>query len=480
MKEGVLSPSVRVVAVLFALVAGACQAPPSSEPVTALVGGSLIDATGAPPIQNAVLLMQGDRITAAGAREAVTVPGGATVLDVSGKTVLPGLVEGNGHAVFGGQARHAAYFAERADDWYAIGVRNLWTVLMQGITSFRDTMDPLEVMVRLREDATAGKIPAPRVFTAGTIVNYPGIDYFFSAENPELDGVAEDRVRRLRDAFILHVRDGAEGRDVIEELAAAGADFVKLSTEGGPDDVPPALSVEDLRSMVEKAHSLGLPVTTHTASVEGVVRAVDAGVDAMEHPTLVADGEVGGGGLPNELVERIAREGVYSIPMLVVREVYLTYLEQPELLDAPDRITGAPAELVSQGREWVAARLEEDPAAVERYRPAYEQGREDLRRLIQAGAPIAMGTDRGTLLNYHESWNHVRELEIYIELGMTPLEALVSATRRGAELLGMEAELGTLEVGKLADVIVVDGDPLEDIGALRRVSMVFKGGVRYR
>jgi len=410
----------------------------------------------------------------------VEIPGGATVLDVSGQTVLPGLVEGNGHAIFGGQARHAYYFAERADDWYALGVRNLWTALMQGITSFRDTMDPLDVMVRLREDAGAGRIPAPRVFTAGTIVNYPGINYFFSAENPELAGVSEDRVRRLREAFILQVRDGEEGREVIRELARGGADFVKISVEGGPDGEPPVLPVEDLRSMVEEAHSLGLRVTTHTSSVEGVRRAVEAGVDAMEHPTLVADEEVGRGGLPDELVERIARDQVYSIPMLVVREVYLTYLDQPELLNAPDRITGAPAELVAEGREWVAGRLQRDPSAADGYRPAYELGRADLATLIQAGAPIAMGTDKGTLLNYHESWNHIRELEIYIELGMTPMEALISATRSGAELLGVESELGTLEVGKLADVIVVDGDPLEDVRALRRVSGVFKGGVQYR
>ncbi|MXX72734.1 MAG: amidohydrolase family protein [Gemmatimonadetes bacterium] len=449
---------------------------------TVLTGGLLIDGTGAPPVEDGVVVMRGGRIVGAGAAGTVEVPANATMIDVAGKTIMPGMIEGNSHIIFDGQSNHPAYFAGRYRDYYEIGARNLNASLMQGITTSRDTMDPLEEMIRLREDVESGLIAGSRLFTSGTILNYPGVYRMFDDPTDSVfEGIPAEGVEYARTAMRLPVRDGAHGREIVADYAERGADFIKVSSHSGPENIPPELSTEALTEIVEEAHARGLRVTTHTSSIPSIVAVLDAGVDAMEHPTLVAEEEVGPQGeFPDELVQRFVDQNVYSVSLMVVREVYVTYLEDPSRLEDRWYIRHAPADMVQEAREWVARDLASDPEALAKQRAGYELGRENLAKLIAAGAPIAMGTDKGTRLNFHESGNHVREIEIFTELGMTPMEAIVSATRRGAELLGMEEEFGTIEPGKLADVIVVDGNPLEDIWALRDVDLVFKEGVRYR
>ena len=449
---------------------------------TVLTGGLLIDGTGAPPVEGGVVVMRGGRIVGAGAAGTVQVPADATIIDVAGKTVMPGMIEGNSHIVFDGQSNHPAYFAGRYRDYYEIGARNLYASLMQGITTSRDTMDPLDEMIRLREDVESGLIAGSRLFTSGTILNYPGVYRMFDDPTDSVfEGIPAEGVEYAKAAMVLPVRDGPHGREIVADYAERGADFIKVSSHSGPENEPPELSTEALTEIVDEAHARGLRVTTHTSSIESIVAVLDAGVDAMEHPTLVSREEVGPQGeFSDELVQRFVDQNVYSVSLMVVREVYVTYMEDPSRLEDPWYIRHAPADMVQEAREWVARDLAREPEALEDHRAGLALGRENLAKLIAAGAPIAMGTDKGTRLNFHESGNHVRELEIFTELGMTPMEAIVSATRRGAELLGMEDEFGTIEAGKLADVIVVDGNPLEDIRTLREVDLVFKEGVRYR
>lgn len=449
---------------------------------TVLTGGLLIDGTGGPPVENAIVVMSNGRIVAAGPASAVAAPARADVVDVTGKTIMPGMIEGNSHIIFDGQSNHPAYFAGRYRDYYEIGARNLNASLMQGITTSRDTMDPLEEMIRLREDVESGLIAGSRLFTSGTILNYPGVYRMFDDPTDSVfEGIPAEGVEYAKAAMVLPVSDGPHGREIVADYAERGVDFIKVSAHSGPENEPPVLSTEALTEIVDEAHARGLRVTTHTSSIESIVAVLDAGVDAMEHPTLVSQEEVGPQSeFSDELVQRFVDQNVYSVSLMVVREVYVTYMEDPSRLEDPWYIRHAPADMVQEAREWVAKDLADDPEALEKQRAGYELGRLNLAKLIAAGAPIAMGTDKGTRLNFHESGNHVRELEIFTELGMTNMEAIVSATRRGAELLGMEDEFGTIEAGKLADVIVVDGNPLEDIWALRDVVLVFKEGVRYR
>ncbi|MFN0178260.1 MAG: amidohydrolase family protein [Gemmatimonadales bacterium] len=478
------TPLSRATAFLVLLVHGAAallaQQTPSRP--TALVGGRLIDGTGQPPIENAVVIMRGDRIVAAGPADRVSVPRDATVVRVDGKTVMPGMIESNGHVVFSGQANHTAYWAKRWPQYYEIGARNLQTNLMQGVTTIRDTMDPLEELLRLRAAVQAGTIAGSRLFVCGTILNYPGIHGLygdaFKTNSAEVQALSPADVAKARAAMALPIRDAAHGREVVAQYAARGVDFIKVSAYSGPANVPPVLSTEALKEIVTEAHRHGLPVTTHTMTNESVQAVLDAGVDAMEHPELMDDATQAE--LPDAVVQQIVRQKVYSIPLIVAFEVYSRYLDHPSRLEDPFYIRNAPADMVQEAREWVAFQREANPMVGREWDKRYQLGRRNLKKLIAAGAPIAMGIDKGTTLNFHESANHVRELEIYVELGMSTMDAIVSATRRGAELLKKDAELGTIGTGKLADVIVIDGDPLERISALRNVEMVFKGGVRYK
>jgi imidazolonepropionase-like amidohydrolase len=451
--------------------------------VTALVGGRLIDGTGGPAVDNAVVVLRGDRIAAAGPADRVKVPSDATVVRVDGKTVMPGLIEANGHVIFAGQINHALYWPLRLEQYYEIGARNLSTNLNQGVTTIRDTMDPLDDLLRLRAAVDGGMIAGSRLYFCGTILNYPGIYGIFGeaqkTNSPDVQSVPPERVKRVRDALELPVRDAAHGREIVRQYAARGVDFIKVSAHGGPHPAPPpVLSTEALREIVTEAHQHHLRVTTHTESVEGVRSVLAAGVDAMEHPEIT--GGTAADTLPDDVVQQIVRQKVYSVPLIVAIEVYSRYLEHPSRLDDPFYIRHAPADLVQEARQWLSFEREAGPDALRNWNTTYDLMRRNLKKLITAGALIAMGTDKGTRLNFHESANHVRELEIYVELGMTPMDAIVSATRHGAEILGKEADLGTVQAGKLADVIVLEGNPLDRISSLRNVTMVFKGGVRYK
>jgi imidazolonepropionase-like amidohydrolase len=451
----------------------------------ALVGGRLIDGTGRAPIDNAVVVMQGERIVAAGPAGAISVPRDATVVRVDGKTIMPGIIESNGHIIFSGQSNHTLYWVRRWEQYYEIGARNLFTSLMQGVTTIRDTMDPLDVMLQLRADVASGQIAGSRLFTCGTILNYPGMYGMYGEAlktySPDAQLLLPEQITKAREAMELVVRDAAHGREIVREYARRGVDFIKVSAFSGPSNQPPELTTDALREIVEEAHRHDLPVTTHTMSVASVRSVVAAGVDAMEHPELMDfSTKPGEGELPDDLVQQMVRQNIYSIPLLVAFEVYPRYVSHPSRLEDPYYIQHAPADMVREAQEWVQFEREADADAGKVWEERYQLGRRNLEKLIAAKAPIAMGTDKGTRLNFHESMNHVRELELYVELGMTPMDAIVSATRRGAELLKKERELGTVEAGKLADVIVVDGNPLERMSSLRNVKMVFKGGVQYK
>jgi imidazolonepropionase-like amidohydrolase len=230
--------------------------------------------------------------------------------------------------------------------------------------------------------------------------------------------------------------------------------------------------------MVSEAHRLGLRTTAHAMNRRDLRRALDAGIDALEHPAFMIE-RGRAVELPDELVAEIVRRHVFIVPLLVAMEVYNRFAREPSLLDDPALVNGLRPELVADARAW--ARDEHDaPGAIAALDARYAQVRENQAKLIRAGALVAMGTDRGTRLNWHEHGNHVRELEIYTELGMTALQAITSATLRGAQLLGAERRFGTIEPGKVADLLIVDGDPATHITDLAHVKIVFRNGARVR
>lgn len=459
-----------------AVVSAGCAGLPaaSGEPVLAIVGGTVVDGTGAPPRANTTVLVRGDRIVAVGA---ASVPRGATVIDAHGKTVMPGLIESNGHVTFSGQIDHAAYFARQFGRLHDVGVRNLGLALDQGITTIRDTYGPLGITLKLRDEARAGSLVGSRLYVAGPIVNY--ISVLDLPTTVPLDPADVKRAREQLDVFTL---SGDAAVAAVRRIASAGADFIKISADTGPEQVPPDLGAAELKRAVAEAHSLGLRTTSHTVSLATLANALDAGFDALEHPELVRRSDPNdplSDDLPAATAAEIARRGIYSIPLITAVEVYVRAYDDPTSLErAPGARQVAPAMLAEAKAAAIAGAA--TPAVVADMRQFYDQVRANLATLIAARAPIAMGTDKGTRYNFFESANHVRELQAYVDLGMSPMDALVSATRRGAELLGIQDRLGTLEPGKLADVIVVGGDPLRDLESLRRIDAVVLAGKRVR
>jgi imidazolonepropionase-like amidohydrolase len=457
----------------------AAQTP--QENTTALVGARLIDGTGAPPIEKATVIFHGGRISAVGQEGLVPIPSNAVVIHLEGKNILPGLIEGNGHVIYSGQSKYATFLVRHLDDYYQLGARNLYTCLMQGITTVRDTMDALKEMLQLREDVQSGKIAGSRLFTSGIILNVPGS---FRQDTTEILQLQPALVQRARAIWTLDIESEAQGRQVVRDYAKQGVDFIKLSAytgygarsdQGGPKVLTPT----EIKAIVDEAHKLGLPVTTHTLSVDSVRTVVQSGVDAMEHPEMM-DEHLKDEVLPDDLIAQIVHQQIYCVPLISYAEMWAKFYKHPELLSDPYYIANAPADLVAEARQRVKFDLDENPEIVRTPENVYQLARTNLRKLIQGGALIAMGTDRGSQLNFHDFNSDVRELELFVELGMTPMQAIIAATKNGAGLLRKERDLGTIQPGKLADVIVVDGNPLERIGDLRFVTMVFKSGVRYK
>lgn len=460
------------IAALALLVLTACAAPPASGTATVLVGGRIIDGRGGPPIERGVIVLRGDSIAAVGPPERVPVPEGATVIDVTGRSVLPGLVEANGHVTFSGQVDHAAYFAAEVDHYYEIGARHLEVALRQGVTSVRDTHGAVDALFRLKRDVSSGRIAGARLFTAGAILNYESL-----LDIPTTRSLDTAAVRRARHELDRFVPDAETGVRLVRAFHDGGADFIKISLSGSASGGPPPVALDDsiLAAMVAEARRLGLRTTAHAMSRENIRRALALGFDALEHPAFTIE-QGRAVELPDTLVAEIVRKGVYCVPLLVAMEVYGRYAAQPELLDDAAAAEGIRPELLAEARAW-AVQEHATPGALASLDARYQVVRTNQQKLIRAGARIAMGTDKGTRLNFHELANHVRELEIYTELGMTPLEAISTATLRGAELLGQRSRLGTLEVGKRADLLVVDGDPSLHIRDLARVRLVYKDGV---
>lgn len=403
----------------------------------AFVGGRVIDATGRPPQEDGVVLVEGARIAAIGPRSQFPSDLQAAVIDCGGGSVLPGLINSHLHLAlsgddedYGDKLPKLAQLKDRAlIPLYAEQAR---INLEAGVTTVRD-LHPgpggtVEGMKTLQELLRRHDLRGSRVYLALRPLVQAG-------------GHGSHWLSRA-------VSGADEVRRAVRENVAEGSDFIKIMTAhswgplpGRPESWARYLTLEELRAGVEVAHRAGRLVAAHSHGVDSIAENLEAGIDSIEH----------GSGLTDELVERMVRQGTFLVPTLASYERF-----------------------VRVGPSRGAA-----PARVEEARYVRERQRSGVAKAIAAGVKIAAGTDAGFQYLGHGD-TLVLELELYVELGMSPLEAIRSATARGAELLQQGDRLGTLEPGKLADVIVVDGDASADVGALRRVRQVMRDGVLYR
>jgi imidazolonepropionase-like amidohydrolase len=381
--------------------------------VTVLRGGRVFDGTGA-PARPATLVLDGNLIRSVLAPSDTTWPADARLFDVPGMTVLPGLIDMHTHLDY---TEPDVPVDQAVNPVHATlrGVERLRYFIESGITSVRDTGSKFDVPFRLKEFVARNRIPGPRIFAAGQLITATG------------GHGAEGLTPRTQLYGAIREASGPDDwREAVRENFKNGADFIKLASH---------FSREEIRAAVEEAHALGLRVTVD-AETFYIGWAVEAGVDSVEHPLPRTD----------EVIQMMSDKRVHSVPTLI---------PYAYIFDLAGGYFGSTSRRFSFSKD---ANLDV------------------LRRMRKAGIKMGVGTDLVMDWFRYLPTAYIHELEFFVESGYSKPEALVAATRDGAEILGMEDKLGTLESGKLADVLVVKGNPDDDIRQLANVELVFRDG----
>ena len=421
-----------------------CLADPISAQHVALVGGMLIDGYEAPPVHNATVLIEGDRIVAVGPSSQIEIPAGAEVIDTRGMTMLPGLIDLHVHTMFLGHGEYSEwfpFFTPEKEEMMEIAARQL---LMAGVTTAVDLGAPIEI-TRVRDRIDRGEVPGPRMLVSGP-------------------WIAGRRWGSFPDYFQNVVSTPEEAAQRTYELADAGVDVIK--TWAG-------MSEDMMRAVVEAAHERGIQVHSHLYSPDELWNAIRAGTDVIQHA-----GSAGNPPYSDELVQEIAHRGIPVVQTIAHRPwVYQATVEFPERLQDRRLVETLPPELYEEFQ-----RSFQDFRRLSYFRTTPLQIRKSqlsAGQFIEANAVMGMGTDSGSPLNFHteSAW---REISALVDSGMTPIQAISAATKTGAEIIRRGNDLGTIEPGKLADIIVVRGNPLFDINVLGYVEHVVKDGRIYR
>ena len=402
--------------------------------VTAIRAGTLIDGTGAAPVKNVVVLVQGDRITAVGTN--VQVPAGATVIDLSGATLLPGFIDAHVHLAFrtigDGDWQHAG-LTEMPSQLALLGAAHAQQTLEAGFTTVRVVGTANFGDIALRNAINAGWIPGSRILGAGIS---------FGIRGGHCDGTNGLRpgVFGQEGGVEVGVADGVEEvRNAVRYAVKYGADVIKICATGGVLSLTDSAGVqqyteEEMRAIVETATQLDRRVAAHAHGTAGIKAAVRAGVTSIEHGSI----------LDAEAVTLMKQRGTWLVPTLLAGFTV-------ESLATAGRL---PAPIAAKALA-IAPRMHSS-----------------FKMALDGGVKIALGTDAGVMRH----GTNAREFGLMVRYGMTPMQAIVAGTSSGATLLGLEREIGTIAVGKRADLVAVQGNPLDNIQILENVSFVMKDG----
>jgi imidazolonepropionase-like amidohydrolase len=398
-----------------------------------LLGATLIDGTGATPVPDAAVLINDGRITAAGPRRTIFWPADAEVIDLSGLTLLPGLIDAHDHLAahgYGLPQRWGLHEPRSTTNMRTAAV--LQQTLATGYTTVRDAAG-LDVGFKLAVEE--GLITGPRLMLAVNIISPTG------GLGDRVSPSGHDCCVVLDPTLPSSVANGMhEVQQAVRLMARAGADVIKCATTGGASSRPGhgpkdmAFTQDEMRALVEESHALGRRVMCHALGGPGLRMAIEAGVDSIEHGCYLDEDP--------ELIAMMAERGTFFVPTLTV---YVFHRER----SAPH--------VRARGHEL------------------YPHHLASIQKALEAGVKIVAGTDAGG----HEHNINARELQYLVEAGLTPMQAVQSATGWAAECLGLERELGTVTPGRCADLVAVDGDPLQDIALLQdvqRLKLVLKGG----
>lgn len=399
--------------------------------LTAITGVRIMDGTDGPPITRGTILFQGGRILGIGSAEEIAIPTEALHYDLQGKTVMPGMIDTHTHIqLFEGDGEMDG-LKDTIPFKTLKAARNARKTLDAGFTTIRDLGAENLVDLAIRDACQTGLLEGPRMQVSGYKIAPTGADFPIFPDSVSISG------RPVMDS-------PDEVRKAVRTLLALGVDVIKVMTSGrtfrkssSPDAY--ALSLEETRIAVEEAHNQGVPVSSHAHGAMGVKIALAAGCDSLEHGTVLDDDDI------SLMIEK----GIFLVPTL-------SYGKKVEQLGHDSGLPSYSVEKAIRSRK---------------------QRLESFRKALVAGVQIAMGSDAGMPFAWHG--NNAFELEAMVEAGMSPQQALVSATLTAARVLGLDREVGSLSAGKQADLLVVSGDPLKDISILQKpgnILAVFKEG----
>ena len=459
----------------ISLVAGVltAAAPPSGAQVRAFVGATVIDGNGGAPLRNAVILVDGPRITAVGAAGHVAIPDGAERIDVAGKYIVPGLMDANVHLVPWPSWTYIEFLARYENNFQGIALEAAQIALKHGFTSVFDSMGPARPEMAVRDRINRGEVVGPRIFVAGDIVGFRAV--FTTPQS--IASASKAFQARINAQFELNGGPDLawmtpeQVKAEMTRYVAQGVDFVKYGATGDDPPVNSAVGQEAVlrftpaqqRAMIEAVHAAGKIIQTHQTSAEALRIVVESGVDMAQHCAITGR-------------SRIAEE---TIQLMLKRKFYcgtqwglLTEEQQRQVRE--NRFPGSDRD---NGKEGV------------------DYGVENAVRLIKAGVPELVSTDAGTIdpdvakdfgpdggpggLGGHASLigeAEFEDMEAMRQRGMSPMMILQAATRNIAAAYHKLDSFGTLEPGKLADLLVVDADPLQDLRNLQKIHLVVKEG----
>lgn len=395
----------------------------------ALVGGSVINIENGKATKDAVVLIEGERITAVGTAREVNIPEGTKVIDMQGSWLIPGLMNMHVHLGLKLPGKMTAELANESAGALTLRMAQAATESLQaGVTTIRLPGDEGHGDLDLKKAIEKGQAHGPRIFSAGEALVITG------GHGSEHGETYNDGPYELMKAARLEVSSGA---DWVKILISGG-----IATDGG--DMSKALMTpEEINAVVDAAHRFGAKVAAHSGSSVATSIAIDAGIDSIEHGYF----------LDRPTLKKMNKHGTWLVPTIVV--------SQPATADFFEKI-GSP--------QWYLDRR--DFAGKEHWKM--------LQMAIEEKVNIALGTDQLPNEPNDGTTATAREAQYYVAAGMSDLQALRSATIEAARMLGAEGEIGSIEVGKYADIVALASDPTEDIKALRNIQLVMKGGYIYR
>ncbi|MBI3665259.1 MAG: amidohydrolase family protein [Acidobacteria bacterium] len=420
---------------------------------TVLQGVDLIDGTGRPPQHNVSIVIGGGRIRNIGPAARIKPPAGANVVDLAGKTVMPGIINLHGHV---GMTKGLTQGKENyTRDNIEAHLRTYASYGVTSVVSMGSDADP-ELMIRIRDEQRGGRLNGARVYSAGRGFTIPG---GYPAVLPGNKGVP------------FEVSTAAQARAYVDELAKMRVDLVKMWVDdhyGRYQKLPPELYT----AIIDQAHKRKLKTAAHLFYLNDAKGLLDAGLDALAHSVRDRD-------VDEELIAKIKKNNAIAIPTLSREQSTFVYAVSPPWLDDPFFLRVVQPETVATVKSAAYRnRIFSDPDFAKN-KAAFETASRNLKKLRDAGVRLGFGTYTGPPARFQGFFEHW-EMELMADAGLTPIEVIQAASKNAAEFLGVSRDFGTLEKGKYADLIVLGKNPLDDIRNTRTIHSVYIGGQKFQ